>query len=124
MSSGNSMRKRLEQYKQNKIKNARHGEFFFAKWSASDGYVRESPCLIISDHQDPHDEIIILKVTKQPAKTDFDIPVTLKEPSHVRTNKVYTIQRNQLLFPIPQTTQPEEYSRIINKLKEAMKIDQ
>lgn len=103
---------------------ASHGDFFFAEWALSDGTTRKSPCYVISDHQDPHNEIIVLKVTSQPSRTDFDIPVScLREPtSLVRTNKVYTILRNQLLFPIQAQLNPQEYLNIITKLKEAINV--
>jgi hypothetical protein len=123
MSSGNSMNGRIDRIRANAIRNASHGEFFFARWSASNGYERESPCLVISDHQDPHDEIIILKVTTKPARTEFDVPIQLKYQSIVRTNKIYTIQRRQLLFPINKALDPSEYGTIVDKLKKAQKIE-
>jgi hypothetical protein len=99
---------------------AKHGEFFFASWVTSDGFNRKSPCLVVSDHQDPHDEIIILKITTDPGRTEFDIPVSgLKEPSVIRTNKIYTIQRNQLLFPISKKMTLEEYNDVTTKLAKA-----
>lgn len=124
MNSGNSTDKRVERSRQNAISNASHGDFFFANWTTSDGYLRKSPCLVISNHSDPHDEIVILKVTTQSARTGFDIPIQLKYPSFVRTNKIYTIQRNQLLFPIQKAMTSDEYNTIIEKLKEAIKIGQ
>lgn len=27
--------------------------------SLFDGYIRNSPCLVLSDHEDPHDEILV-----------------------------------------------------------------
>jgi hypothetical protein len=64
-------------------KQAKHGDFFFAKWTTSDGYVRVSPCLVISDHEDPHDEILILKCTTDPGRTEFDIPITCLEKNRL-----------------------------------------
>lgn len=118
MSSRNSIT-RLERL-ENARNAAKHGEFFFAEWSTSDGYRRQSPCLVVSDHPDPHNEIIILKITTDPGRTEFDIPVSgLREASVIRTNKIYTIQRNQLLFPITKTMTPEEYVDVTDKLKQA-----
>jgi hypothetical protein len=100
--------------------SAKHGDFFFASWRTSDGTKRESPCLVVSNHQDPHNEIIVLKVTSQPGRTEFDIPVSgLQRASVIRTNKIYTIQRNQLLFPISAAMTPQEYSDVTEKLAKA-----
>lgn len=101
-------------------KTARHGGFFFAKWSTSDGFVRESPCFVKSDHEDPHDEIIVLKCTSQPKRTDYDIEISfLRRDSVIRVNKILTIQRNQLLFPLRITLAQNEYQQVIEKLKDA-----
>lgn len=119
MSLQNSSKRAVERL-ENARNSAKHGEFFFADWVTSDGYNRKSPCLVVSDHQDPHNEIIILKITTDPGRTEFDIPVSgLREPSVIRTNKIYTINRNQLLFPISKTMTPEEYNDVTEKLKKA-----
>lgn len=102
-------------------KNAGHGDFFFAKWSTSDGFVRESPCFVISDHEDPHDEIIVLKCTSHPKRTEYDIEIgCLRRDSIIRVNKIYTIQRSQLLFPLRANLAQNEYQQVKEKLKEAM----
>lgn len=123
MNSGNFSSRGAERIRQAAIRNASHGDFFFAKWVASDGYERKSPCFVISDDGDPL-EIIVLKVTTKPARTAFDVPVELRKPSFVRTNKIYTVQRSQLLFPITKQLTSDEYDTIIDKLKEAIKVDQ
>ena len=98
-----------------------HGSFFFAKFLVNDGSTRKSPVFIISNDNDDED-IIICSCTKQPAKTDFDVKVKLKYETYVRTNKIYTIHRSQLLFKIPQRPQPQEYNEIVGKLKLALKL--
>lgn len=121
MSLGNSSRQRAVERLKRVREQAKHGDFFFAKWTTSDGYVRQSPCLVVSDHSDPHNEILILKCTTDPGRTEFDVPVTcLREPSVVRANKIYTIQRDQLAFPIRAALSQEEYKDIIEKLKSAL----
>lgn len=100
--------------------NAKHGDFFHAKWTTSDGYLRESPCLVLSNHNDPHNEVIIAKCTTSPARTDFDIPIKcLARESVVRANKIYTIGRNQLILPLSGKLDDKEYKDILDKLKEA-----
>lgn len=106
---------------QQDISNAKHGEFFFAKVLINNGQVRPSPVFVVSNDKDKED-VIICSCTTKPAKTKFDIKVQLKEETHVRTNKLYTIRRNQLLFKIPQTASPDEYKDILDKLKEAIKV--
>lgn len=101
-------------------KSAQHGEFFFAKFLVDNG-LRESPVFVVSNDNDKND-VIVCKCTKQPAKSDFDVQVKLKQDTFVRTNKVYTIERSQLLFKIPQTATPTEYQDIIDKIKTALKL--
>lgn len=102
-------------------KSARHGDFFFAKVYVVTGDYRNSPVFIVSNDNDDEDVIVCI-CTKQPAKTDFDIEVQLKVKSYVRTNKIYTIKREQLAFKIPQTVSPKEYKKIIGKISEALNI--
>ncbi|WP_261134774.1 hypothetical protein [Bacillus sp. Marseille-Q3570] len=110
---------------QEAIKNAEHGEFFWAKWTTGDGFLRDSPCLVLSKHRDVHDEIIILKCTSQNAKSNFDVPVTIKNRTvYVRTNKIYTIQRDQLTNPLKGNFSPAGYTTVIEKVKEAQNIEQ
>lgn len=119
MNSKSSSKKAVERL-QKARNSAKQGDFLFASWVTSDGYKRESPCLVISDHPDPHNEIIVLKVTTDPGRTEFDVPVNgLREPSVVRTNKIYTIQRRQLLFPISKTLTSEEHNDVLKMLKKA-----
>ena len=102
-------------------RNASHGEFFFARFALPGGNVRKSPVFVISNDGDKRD-VVVLKCTGQPAKSDYDIEVQLAKETRVRTNKVYTVGRSQLLFKIPQTASPKEYSDIITMFKQAMKI--
>lgn len=103
-------------------KQASHGEFFFAKFLLSNNQERKSPIFVLSSKDNDNEDVIICKCTGQPAKTQYDIPVQLKKATCVRTNKIYTISRNQLLFKIPQTAAPKEYNKIIEKLKQALNL--
>ena len=127
METGTS--KNLEHYTQkivNNIQNDRnkasHGEFFFAKFLLSNNQERKSPIFVLSSKDNDNEDVIICKCTGQPAKTQYDIPVQLKKATCVRTNKIYTINRNQLLFKIPQTATSKEYNKIIEKLKQALNL--
>ena len=103
-------------------KNAKHGEFFFAEVFVNGGFKRPSPVFIISNDFDKED-IIICSCTSQPAKTEYDILVNLKKPTCVRTNKIYTIHREQLQFKISQIVSQEEYKLIIEKLKKSLNLN-
>lgn len=103
--------------------DAKHGEFFFVEFFANNNKPRQSPVLVISEKDNDNEDVIVCSCTKSPARSDFDILVNLKLPTHVRTNKIYTIRREQLLFKIPQTATPTEYLKIINKLKESIHIN-
>lgn len=109
----------------NKVEKARqealHGDFFFAEFFLSDGLVRRSPVFVIGNDGDTID-VIVCKCTTQPAKSDFDVKIQLKMETYVRTNKIYTIGRNQLLFKIGHEFESGEYERIIEKLKKALNL--
>jgi hypothetical protein len=102
---------------------AKHGEFFFAEFDLLNGEKRKSPVFVIGNEKYKDDDLLICSCTSQPPRSIFDIRIQLKKETYVRTNKIYLIQRNQLLFKIPQIATPDEYSEIIAKLKLAMKLN-
>ena len=101
--------------------NAQHGDFFFAKFGIRD-YIRKSPVFILSNQCDKNDDVVICLCTSQPAKSEFDAKVQLRKETYVRTNKIHTISRSQLLFRIDHQFGPGEYEAIINKLKKALDL--
>lgn len=104
------------------INEASRGEIFFAKWRTSDGYVRESPCVIVGDKDDPYDEILICKITTSGPKTGYDVFLSLKFDSHIRVSKIYTILRKQLAFKIGELDQATTYV-VDGYLKEVLSLD-
>lgn len=46
--------------------------------------------------------------------------VTLKKTTYVRTNKIYTIPRDQLEFRILQKAEPNELNQIMQGLKKTL----
>jgi hypothetical protein len=103
-------------------KNAKHGDFFFAKFMLSDGTDRKSPVFVLSSEIEVDDDIIICKCTSQPPKSVFDVPVKLKYDTCIRTNKIYLVARKQLLFKIQDTLNTEQYQNVIDKIKLALKL--
>ena len=83
-------------------KNADQGEFFFAKATMSNGSVVPRPVFIIGKNNDSNDseDVIVCSCTTEPSRTKYDKKVQLKFETMVRTNKIYTIRRNQLEFKI------------------------
>lgn len=102
-------------------KDAKHGDFFFAKSYIVTGDVRNSPVFIIGNDNDKED-VIICVCTKQPPKTEFDVEVQLRYKSYIRTNKIYTIKRGQLAFKIPQEISSFSYNKVIEKISKALNI--
>ena len=96
-------------------KEAKQGDFFFANYLV-DGQIRKAPAFVAGNDGDDED-VIICKCTAQPPKTEYDKKVQLKKETYVRTNKIYTIQRNQLLFKIPQQPTNEEFKEIMDSIK-------
>ncbi len=95
------------------------GDFFFAAFLVGPDDVRRSPVFIISNDNDPLD-VIACKCTSQPPRSELDVRVTLKKETYVRTNKIYTFPREQLLFRISQQAIPEELERITVGLRKAL----
>jgi len=95
---------------------AKQGDFFFANFLVNNGEVRKSPVFIVGNDHDQED-IIICSCTTQPARSDFDIAVQLKYETYVRTNKIYTIRRDDLAFKISQQPTPEEMNKIMMSVK-------
>ncbi|QDH19545.1 hypothetical protein [Saccharibacillus brassicae] len=101
-------------------RDAKHGEFFFAKYAAIGQPERQAPVFVVVDSD--RLDVVVCSCTTSPGRGGFDITVTLKKPTTIRTNKLYTISRDQLLFKIPQTATPDEYAAIMSKLKEAIHV--
>ncbi|WP_366921546.1 type II toxin-antitoxin system PemK/MazF family toxin [Metallumcola ferriviriculae] len=113
------MNKKLNDYTKKLQKDrdeAKQGEFFFAAFH-SEHILRTSPVLVVGNSE-AHDDrdIIVCKCSTKPARTKFDKPVQLKEESIIRTNKLYTIGRDQLEFKIPQGIE-EELNEVLNCVK-------
>lgn len=79
-------------------KTAAQGEFFFAKFLLSDGREYPRPVFVVGNAGNDSRDVIVCSCTAQPKRTDFDVPVQLKRKTHIRTNKIYTVQRDSLLF--------------------------
>ena len=99
-----------KKYKLKQIReSATHGDFFFAEYYNNSGQSKRAPVFIIGNDGDKKD-VIICTCTSKPARGDWDKLVQLKKPTYIRTNKIYTIRRDQLLFKI-------DYDLINNDLK-------
>ncbi|WP_242250057.1 hypothetical protein [Bacillus cereus group sp. BfR-BA-01324] len=103
-------------------KNAGHGDIFFAHYILPSGELRKSPVFVIGNDKD-HMDIIIIGCTSQDARTNFDVEIQLKEKTLVRTNKIYTIGRDNLLFKIKDPLPTEKYNTILQKVKKALKLE-
>lgn len=85
-------------------RNANQGQFFFAAYVHSDGQVRKHPVFVLGKNEDSNDtdDVLVCQCTKadHPVRSDYDIQVQLKKATLVRTNKIYTLGRDQLEFRI------------------------
>ncbi|WP_175511396.1 type II toxin-antitoxin system PemK/MazF family toxin [Alicyclobacillus macrosporangiidus] len=97
--------------------NADQGDFFFAFLADENGKPIPHPVFVLGKHNDSNDntDVIICKCTKQEhgSRGAYDIPVKLRYDSFVRTNKIYTISRNQLDFKIKTPYVDENQKRAI-----------
>jgi hypothetical protein len=97
-------------------KSARQGDFFLARYAVGLNTTRDSPVLVVGNDGDRLDVIVCSCSTRHP-RAPFDVAVRLLKETVVRTNKVHTIARTQLMFPIPQRAESGELARIISLLK-------
>ena len=95
---------------------ARQGDFFLAEFIMSTGVMRPAPVFVIGTDNDPLD-LVVCSCTSSPARGPFDIEVQLKIPTFVRTNKIYTIGRDQLHFKIDQKATPQQISQIVQAVR-------
>ena len=96
-------------------KDAKQGEFYFARFFINNGEKRESPVFIVGNDNDARD-IVICICTKQPSRGDWDKSVFLFKPTYVRTNKLCTIRRDQLLFKIDYTLTTPKFKEIMDSV--------
>lgn len=108
---------------QEQRKLAKHGDFFFCEFAINNGETRKSPVFVISSDIDKNEDVVICSCTKQPAKSQFDIGVQLKYKTYIRTNKIYTVHRNELLFKISQTIGITKLREIDSSIKLALDLD-
>ncbi len=121
MSSRNSTKEsKLQQDRE----SAKHGDFFFAKYYNNSGQSKSAPVLVVGNDGDK-DDVIICTCTSQASRGEWDKLVQLRKPTYVRTNKIYTIRRNQLLFKINYDLVnglPSKYKEIMDSIKKALNL--
>ncbi len=105
-------------------KCAKHGEFFFAEFLISNGEIRKSPVFVLSNANDANDDdVVICSCTTSPPRTNFDIPYKLKYNTYIRTNKIYTVHRDNLHFKIGIVDfSADKYKEIVTHIKFALDL--
>ena len=103
-------------------RKAKHGQFFFAKFLINN-YIRKSPIFILSNELEKDDDVVICLCTTKGPKSEYDIEVKLKEITYIRTNKIHTINRNQLLFRIEYKFTDDKYKEICISVKKALGLN-
>lgn len=97
----------------------KHGDFFFAKYINNSGRIKDAPVFIVNSVSDNKD-ITVCTCTSKPKRNSWDKLVQLRVQTCVRTNKVYTILRSQLISKIEKDLiqeNPEIYADIISSIK-------
>lgn len=81
---------------------ADQGEFFFAKIKLSDGNEYKRPVFVVGKNNDSNDDedLIVCSCTSTQPRSDYDREVQLRYKTFVRTNKIYTMSKNDLLFKL------------------------
>ncbi len=106
--------------------DANQGDFFFAKFlDPSTGRPIPHPVFVVGKNSDSNDDedVIICKCTSQPKRSDYDIPVSLKKPTFVRTNKLYTIRRSLLQFKITHSLDSSIIGTLLKSVEKAVNKD-
>lgn len=103
-------------------RQAGKGDLFWAVFRLSDGVERRSPVLIVGTDNDPAD-VIACKCTLHPPRTAYDICIGWRGGIQcVRTNKIYTLERAQMLHSISYSLTRDEASQVASALREALGI--
>ena len=100
--------------------SASHGDFYWTEFIESNQDIRKSPVFIIGSRD--HEDIIVCSCTRHPARTEYDILIQLKQPTCVRTNKIYIVRRAQLINKINVNLQTHEYVEVMDKFKKALHL--
>ncbi len=101
---------------QNQRVAAKQGDLFWCNFTLSNGQLRRSPVMVVGNDADKVD-VIVAKCTTQPAKSQFDVNIPLAGwNACVRVNKLYTIERNQLLNPV-STASPIQMALVLAQLR-------
>lgn len=112
-----SIQSKIEKIQNDKVE-VKQGDFFFASFVTNDGKLRERPIFVAGNKGNDNEDIIICSCTTSPARNVFDKKVQLRKETYVRTNKIYTIRKADLLFKIPQQASPLELKEIIGAIQE------
>lgn len=97
---------------------AKQGDFFFALFYTNDGQLRERPVFIAGSKGNDSEDIIVCSCTAKPARDpNFDKRVVLKRETYVRTNKIYTIRRADLLNKLRQGASVPDIQDIVSQIK-------
>jgi len=104
--------------------NADQGEFFFAKVRMSNGEIIARPVFVIGKNKDSNDsgDVIVCSCTSEPGRSKYDKKVQLKLETVVRTNKIYTIGKDQLEFKIQANLSIEEIEEIISEANNSIAL--
>jgi hypothetical protein len=102
--------------------SADQGDFFFANVMLSDGKLYQRPVFVIGKNNDSNDvdDIIVCSCTTSPARSTYDKPVKLKYDTLVRTNKLYTMGRSQILFKINHNLSQEIIRELLDSCNKAI----
>ena len=95
---------------------AKQGDFYFANFFINSGEKRKAPIFVVGNDNDAIDVVICI-CTSQPSRGDWDKRVYLLKPTYVRTNKLYTIRREQLIFKIDHTLTAQKFNEIMDSVK-------
>jgi hypothetical protein len=111
------MKKKINKLEQEKME-AKQGDFFFALFYTNDGVPRERPVFIAGNKGNDDEDIIVCSCTTSPPRNpDFDKRVILKRETYVRTNKIYTIRKVDLINKLRQQATALEIKGIIEAVK-------
>ncbi|NGP43858.1 type II toxin-antitoxin system PemK/MazF family toxin [Bacillaceae bacterium SIJ1] len=105
-------------------RNADQGDFFFVGIYLSNGKPTKRPVFVVGKRLDSNDskDVIVCMCTTKPKRSKYDIEVTFREKSVVRTNKIYTVSKELLLFKLPQRLEKHEVRKIVSSANKAIKL--
>jgi hypothetical protein len=100
---------------------AKSGEFYFARFVFSNGVETKRPVFVVAGRGTDND-LVVCACTTHEARSESDVKVRLSRETCVRTNKLYTLKQDQLMFRIRQKVSDDDLATIMQGVRRSLNL--